>query len=485
MPELDKRAFFKTIGYEPHDKQWLYHNSKARFRTPTCGRRFGKSTMAARDLEPKLFIPGRRFWIIGPTYDLGEKEFRVIWDDLIVKMGLGRDKKVKKSYNKRSGDMFIEFPWRTRLEVRSADHPENLVGEALDWVVMSEAAKHGEETWERFIRPALADKRGGADFPTTPEGFNWLYGIWMLGKNKEVPEYESWRFPSWMNKAVYPLGYEDPEIKLLLRTMMPERFMQEIAADFASFVGKIFPEWDTEQHVDNVRFHPEWPNYMAFDWGYTNPLAAVEFQISPDDQVYVWREHYKAYTTLDEHIALLKRRDQPPGYHLDLAFGDAADPEAAVTVSTKMVGCIAEPDAKANWREGIDLIRSFMQPRQVGEDEHGRPIERVAFHVDYSCTNMIQEMNNYKSNAPVKGKNVPELGQKIQDHTLDAIRYGLVHIYKLGVNSHLSDVLTPGPLAGVSDLNEGILVPGTSNNYEKSQLSLTGDGGYFTQGGQF
>lgn len=484
MAEIDKRAFFKQISYEPHDKQWLYHNSKARFRTPTCGRRFGKSTMAARDLEPKLFGPNRRFWIVGPTYDLGEKEFRVIWDDLVVNMALGRDKKVKKAYNKRSGEMYIEFPWRTRLEVRSADHPENLVGEALDWVVLSEAAKHKEETWERFIRPALADKRGGADFPTTPEGFNWLYNIWMLGKNREIPEYESWRFPSWENIAVYPLGYDDPEIKLLLRTMMPERFLQEIAADFASFVGKIYPEWDTEQHVENVRFNPAWPNYMAFDWGYTNPLAAVEFQISPDDQVFVWREHYQAYTTLDEHLELLKRRDQPEGYHLDLAFGDAADPEAAVTVSTKMVGCIALPEAKANWREGIDLVRSFMQTRQIGVlDEYGTPLERAALHVDYSCVNMIKEFNNYKSNEPVKGKNIVEMGLRMQDHTLDALRYGLVHIYKLGVNSHLSDVVMAGGGGGLSALDEGVVRSG--DTYEHSQLSMVGDGGYFTQGGEF
>src|SRR3954470_14634022 len=161
-------AFFRKIKYDPHPKQWLYHNSPARFRVPVCGRRFGKSTMAGRDVEPQLFVPKKRFWIVGPTYDLGEKEFRVIWDDLIIRKQLGRDKRVKKAYNKRSGDMYIEFPWGTRLEVRSATHPETLVGEGLSGAIMSEAAKHTKVTWERYIRPALADKRGWATFPTTP-----------------------------------------------------------------------------------------------------------------------------------------------------------------------------------------------------------------------------------------------------------------------------------------------------------------------------
>jgi hypothetical protein len=453
---MDRNALFQSIGYAPHPQQWLYHDSTARFRVPTCGRRFGKSTMAGRDLEPKLFIPKKRYWIVGPTYDLGEKEFRVIWDDLIVGRALGKEKTVKKAYNKRSGEMYIEFPWQTRLEVRSADHPENLVGEALDHVIMSEAAKHKADTWERFIRPALADKRGGADFPTTPEGFNWLYNIWMYGKDPDLPEYESWRFPSWVNTAVYPLGEADPEIKLLKATMSPESFMQEIGADFASFVGKIFPEWDMEVHtMGEYRFNPAWPNYITFDWGYTNPLAAIEFQVSPSDEIFIWREHYLANTTLLDHIAMLKAREQPAGYRLDGAFGDAADPEAAETVSQFLVGCIALPEAKVNWRSGIDLIRSFMRPIQVGEDEFGTPIERPRFHVSRQCRTVIHEFNNYKSPPSVKGKNVQEIGLRQDDHTLDAIRYGLVHLFQLGAQYHLADVYAGQPIAQAPAADRG------------------------------
>jgi hypothetical protein len=142
MAQIDKAAFFQKIGYKPHRVQWEYHRSRARFRLPCCGRRMGKSTMAARDLEPDLFTPDRRYWIVGPTYDLAEKEFRVIWNDLIIGMQMGRDKRIKKAFNKRSGEMFIEFPWQTRIECRSATHPETLVGERLDGAIMSEAAKH-------------------------------------------------------------------------------------------------------------------------------------------------------------------------------------------------------------------------------------------------------------------------------------------------------------------------------------------------------
>src|SRR5215210_1833280 len=161
---MNKAHLYELLAYSPHAGQKLYHKSQARYKVPVCGRRFGKSTMAARDIEPKLFEPNRLLWIVGPTYDLAEKEFRVIWDDLIIRLRLGQDKRIKKSYNKRSGDMSIIMPWGSSIEAKSAEHPERLVGDALDYVIMSEAAKHKRETWTRYVRPALSDKRGGAAF---------------------------------------------------------------------------------------------------------------------------------------------------------------------------------------------------------------------------------------------------------------------------------------------------------------------------------
>ncbi|MEO7397048.1 MAG: hypothetical protein ABIW84_00635, partial [Ilumatobacteraceae bacterium] len=261
--------------------------------------------MAATDLEPQLFLPKKRFWVVGGTYDMAEKEFRVVWDDLIIGKMLGRDKRVKRAYNRRSGEMFIEFPWQTRIECRSASHPESLVGEALDGVIMSEAAKHNPETWERFIRPSLADKRGWGTFVSTPEGMNWLYLLWRLGQNPDFPDYMSFQFPSWENSAVYPGGFDDAEIQLLKLTMSDEEFAQEIAALFTSFVGRIYHEFDERVHVSKQTYNPAWKNYIGFDFGYVAPLAAVEFQVDPWEGIHIWREHYMSYKSIDEHIKIL------------------------------------------------------------------------------------------------------------------------------------------------------------------------------------
>lgn len=440
--QLIKSAYFKTIGYDPHPAQKSYHDSLARFRMANCGRRFGKTTMAAKDIQPKLLQPEKLFWIVGPTYDLAEKEFRVIWQDMIVKLRLGENPNVKKNYNKRQGDMYIHFKDRnTVLEVKSAKDPDSLVGEAVDGLILSEAAKHTKETWDRYLRATLSDRRGFADFTTTPEGFNWYYDLWLLGKDQTLPEYESWQFPSYSNTHMYS-GKDDPEIKLMKRSMSSEAYTQEIEADFSSFVGKIFTEWDVNKHVKSHTYNPDWPNYMCFDWGFTNPLAAVEFQVSPNDEIFVWREHYQSYWTVDQHIQYLKSRENPRGYSIKCCFGDAASPENVEQINAKFAPCYALGEAKRSITEGIELMKTFMsRDPQVEIDEFGTPAENVpAYFVDPSCVNVIREHNNYKAPESIKGLNVPEAGLKQDDHTIDAIRYGLMHVFKLGAIYSLADV---------------------------------------------
>lgn len=478
---IDKFRFFRLIGYKPHPKQLLFHESPARFKIPICGRRFGKSQMAAKEFEPLLMIPNRRYWIVGPTYDLGEKEFRIIWNDMIIKLGLGREKDVKRSYAKKQGDLSIEFPWGTRIEVRSGERPENLVGEGLHGVIMSEAAKHSQDTWDRFIRPSLTDYRGSAIFPTTPEGQNWIYNLWKLGRDPSFPEYESWQFPSWDNPHVYPLGKEDPELLTTLRTTSTEEFLQEYAADFTSFAGKIYGEWDESTHVQEVGFNPMLKNYIAFDWGYAAPMAAIEFQIDSMGRVRIWREHYKSRMRLKDFLGELRRRDQPPGYHLDLTFGDAADPEAVVSVSEDFSPCYADPRSKmgtsggnleSGWREGIELVKGLLKLQEVDQDEYGTPIEQPWLVVDHSCANLIREFNNYRIDDPVRGRDPKERTYRKDDHALDALRYGLMHVIKLGATMSLSDVM---------DIDTYV---DSFGNIYAGHFSRS-DGGFFTSGKNF
>src|SRR5262245_63485872 len=103
------------------------HRSDARFRVGCCGRRWGKSKWAGHEVTVRMFIPDSIHWICGPTYKLGEKEFRVVYEDF---KQLGLLPHCAKHYNVNQGDMMLHFKeLNSKLEVTSAEKPTSLVGE--------------------------------------------------------------------------------------------------------------------------------------------------------------------------------------------------------------------------------------------------------------------------------------------------------------------------------------------------------------------
>lgn len=440
---INTETLYHRVGYKPHEKQLLFHNSEARFKVPSCGRRFGKSKMAAMELLPQMFIPDHRYWIVGPTYELGEKEFRYLWEAIIINLGLGPKIK-RKANNVRTGEMYIEMPWGTRVDVKSADHPDGLVGEGLHGLIVSEAAKQKRQSWEKYLRPSLADYKGWAIFPSTPEGFNWYYDIYKQGQDEDYDEWESWNFPSWENPYVYPLGFDDREIQDQMGTEEGTAwFWQEIGASFRSFVGKIYTDWDDQRNIiwGDYEYNPEWPNYLFYDPGYANPFAALDVQVGPDDTLYIWREYYFTDRSNHKNILELKQRQNPAGYQIRCAFGDAADPGTVELMNSMLCPAMADPDSK-------DIIRGIQEVKRLMQLDD---LEQTHIKVHKSCVNTIFEAQNYRIVQNAKDDmNVKEEPKKWADHAMDALRYGVMHLYVLGARYHLDDSYV-GPSRRITD----------------------------------
>jgi len=136
-------------------------------------------------------------------------------------------------------------------------------------------------------------------------------------------------------------------------------------------------------------------------------------------------------------------------------------------VSVDFAPCISMPEAKENWRDGIDLVKKFLKQYQIGEmDEYGTPLMAPKMVIDFSCVNTIREFGEYRAadnpKSTLRESGATTASNKQDDHALDALRYGLVHIYQLGATYHLADVV---------NLNE------VRTQNESMRVS---DSGYFT-----
>ena len=128
----------------------------------------------------------------------------------------------------------VTLPGGGFVAVRSADNPDSLRGEGLDYVVMDECAFMQKEAWTEAIRPALSDRLGKALFISTPKGRNWFWESYQRGINGEEG-WQSWTFPTSNNPFIEPV-----EIEAAKRDLPEMIFRQEYLAEFVDDAGGVF-----------------------------------------------------------------------------------------------------------------------------------------------------------------------------------------------------------------------------------------------------
>ena len=125
-----KEKWFNYTNYVPHTGQHKLHFPKtaARFMVAVCGRRWGKSLSASKEIEVVLNMPKTRSWVVAPTYQTAEKVFREVWHGIIQNRDPSKNIPTRRASYK---DMYIETTSGSTFEAKSADNPNSLGGEMV------------------------------------------------------------------------------------------------------------------------------------------------------------------------------------------------------------------------------------------------------------------------------------------------------------------------------------------------------------------
>jgi len=199
-----------------HVGQRAVKDSPARYKVLACGRRWGKTRLGTA-LCLEIALRGKRAWWVAPSYKLAAVGWRGV--TLLARQLPGADV--------HQAERMITLPTGGTVQVRSADDPQSLRGEGLDFVVLDECAYMKAEAWTEALRPALSDRQGGALFISTPRGLNWFRALWLRGQDLTQSEWRSWTFKTSDNPFIAPEEIEAARGDLLSRI-----FMQEYEANF-------------------------------------------------------------------------------------------------------------------------------------------------------------------------------------------------------------------------------------------------------------
>ena len=234
------------------------HAHPARFKVLACGRRWGKTRLGVNECLDVAAGGGRAWWV-APSYKMSEVGWRPL-----------RQIGTRVGAEVRLGDRQVLLPGGGEVAVRSADNPQSLRGEGLDFLVMDECAFIAEDAWIEALRPALSDRQGRAMFISTPKGMNWFWRNWQRGRDGGADDWASWQFPTSGNPYIAATEIE------AARDVMPERvFAQEYLAQFLDDAGGVFRRVMAAATATEQKPEAGHQYVMGVDWGKSNDFTVL------------------------------------------------------------------------------------------------------------------------------------------------------------------------------------------------------------------
>ena len=410
-----------TVWDDPH-----------RFKVIACGRRAGKTTLAAHKMREFAFTNKASIvWYVSPSYRQSEQIMWRMLRNYIEPHAIEKTNETKLQIYLKNGSL---------IELKGADtSPDSLRGVRIDFLVCDEVASfhNWDVVWSEVLRPTLIDSRGSAIFIGTPKGFNHFYDLYT---QKDV-DYISFKFTTYDNPYL-----SKEEIDKARKELTEDTFAQEFLADFRKYTGLVYKEFQRETHIIEPFDIPSgWSIYRSLDFGSTNPTAAIWIAVDNDDNWFVYKEHYVTGQTIDYHAGIINSESM--GRSIQATYGDPSGAQwiqefaqrgIYITPANKEIG-----QAFNTWVTfGIDKVAQKLKriPGHVVSEvrttvsDAGYSIAMPQLFIFSGCSNTIREFETYrwkeKKDTQAQDLNEPDVPEKANDHAMDALRYFAVSYAK-------------------------------------------------------
>ena len=389
--------------------QQIISDSKSRFRSASCGRRFGKSYLAINEVAKFGRLPNQNICIVAPTY---RQVKQVFWNELKERLhAINWIQRVNES------DLCITLINNSRIYLRSADNYDSLRGMKYNFIVMDECADINPEAWFSVLRPTLSDTQGDALFIGSPKGRNWFYDLWVNAKNSD--EWESFQFTTLEGGQVPIEEVEQAKLDLDART-----FEQEYESQFVTWSQTVFYGF-TDDCVK--KFPGEIPHNMPLHCGFDfniNPGTCTVSVLQGDDMYVIDEILIYSSNTLEMVQELRLRYPTNPVF----AYPDASGAQRRTSANGLTDHIILQNQGfklRVNNTNPsvIDRINSTNARFTNSQGQHH-------LYIDPRCRQLREALikHSYKD-----GSRIPEK-DKGYDHITDALSYSVYQLFPIGRN---------------------------------------------------
>ena len=387
--------------------QKIVVDAPQRFKVAVCGRRWGKTTLAIREMCRVASQPNKEIFYIAPTYRQAKM---IAWKKLKNKLvDLRWVNKVNET------ELSILLKNNSIISLKGADGgAQNLRGVGLDYLVMDEFSLIDQEAWTEVLRPALSDKMGSALFITTPAGMNWAKDLFDLAQ--EFPdEWASFQFTSIQGGNILA-----SEIEAARRTLDTKTFKQEFEATFETFSGRVFYAFDRKYNLRAYQGDLPRDIHIGMDFNLDPMSAVVAIKLGTELQVI---DEIKIFgSNTDEMVSEIKTRypdrriicyPDPAGAARKTSAGGRTDH----TILRNAGFTVLAPHSHNPIRDGVNAVNAKLRSSAGITSLYFDP--KVKYAIE--CL----EKQTYKA-----GTSIPDKDSGF-DHMNDALRYMVDYLFPI------------------------------------------------------
>jgi phage terminase large subunit len=245
---------------------------------------------------------------------------------------------------------------------------------------------------------------------------HWLYKVGVMNVDPDTG-HKLLDADTWYRQSFTP--YDNPYLPAdalaTLESLTGTQRRRMLEGVWCESEGAVYDEFDEELHVysETPKGFENWSLVCGVDFGYTNPFVHLWGRLDHDGRLYIFREHYKAGMTVNEHAGVIKQFERERDKSWTVADHDAED--RATLHQHGIFTRAANKDVAA----GINAVKSLLAVQSDGKP-------RLMIHA--SCRNLIGEFLDYTWEPPRENRNAKEVPIKDRDHALDALRYMVMQL---------------------------------------------------------
>ena len=394
-----------------HKSQHEVAQNPSQYRVICAGRRWGKSVLARLIVMQWAIQKEGLYWIVAPTYGQGKKIHWLQGFRREAEHIFGRGK-VK--FNDSELRMTLKENGAT-IQIVSGENPDVLVGVKLRGLVVDEVSRlrNWSLLWKEALLPTTTDYKAPVVFISTPRGYNHFYQLYMLGQDKKMTDWKSWRFTSYDNPYI-----PHSELDKNREIMTENYFQQEYMAQFKKFVGLVYPTFEREIHIKDTKIEDFNPVYWlrGLDRGFRNPTAMPLVAVNSDGVWYQTAEIYQAGLTNPKVSDLIKQVSGERPFELStMDSADASDIQDLNDIGDLDFIPVRKEAGEAKMSYVRWKIEKFSERLRV--KANGKP----SYYVHPRNENTIMEFEKYAYPETKEDEQAKEVPIKLHDHMMDSL----------------------------------------------------------------